>query len=255
MATQGPNNPATATGQNASFLFNTPGSYQLCLTVTFSNGCVAQKCTTVVIGTTPTANFSQTGNIPTCAPPLTIDYNNLSSGGAGLTYSWSFPGGTPSAWSTNNPPNIIYNSCGNFSTSLTVTNAAGCSDTKTVTNLVNINCPAASFTVTPTSGCVPLTVQFNSSASTGSPTIWKWNFGDTGNPNSVQSNLQNPSTFTTPGCYDVRLIISNAQGCIDTVKITSAVCVGAVPVANFTVGDTLACAGMNIAFNNASTIF
>ncbi|MEI7801274.1 MAG: PKD domain-containing protein, partial [Bacteroidota bacterium] len=246
--------PATASGQNASFVFNTPGNYQLCLSVTFSNGCVAQKCTTVVIASTPNANFSQTGNVPTCAPPLTINYNNLSSGGGGLTYAWSFPGGTPSTWSTNNPPNIVYTSCGNYSTTLTVTNVAGCSDTKTVTNLVNIDCPVAAFTVTPTSGCVPLTVQFNSTTSTGTPTIWKWNFGDTGNPNSVQSNLQNPThTYTTPGCYDVRLIIINAQGCTDTLLMTQAVCVGVVPVANFTVGDTLACAGMNIAFNNTST--
>ncbi|TSA51488.1 MAG: PKD domain-containing protein [Sphingobacteriales bacterium] len=246
-------NPATANGQNASFTFNTPGSYQVCLNVSFSNGCTAHKCTTVVIAPTPNANFSQTGNAPTCAPPLTINYNNLS-GGNGLTYLWSFPGGTPSSWTTNNPPNIVYNSCGNYSTTLTVTNAAGCSDTKVVTNLVNIDCPVAAFIATPTSGCVPLTVQFNSTTSTGTPIIWKWNFGDTGNPNSVQSNQQNPThTFVNPGCYDVRLIIINAQGCTDTVLVTSAVCVGVVPVANFTVGTNLACAGQNIAFNNTST--
>ncbi len=245
--------PATASGQNASFTFNAPGSYQVCMSVGFSNGCTAQKCSTVVVSPSPNANFSQTGNTPTCAPPLTVDYNNLSSGN-GLTYLWSFTGGTPSTWSTNNPPNIVYNSCGNFTTTLTVTNAAGCSDTKTVTNLVNIDCPVAAFVATPSSGCAPLTVQFNSAASTGTPVIWKWNFGDIGNPNSVQSNLQNPShTFINPGCYDVRLIIINAQGCTDTVLITAAVCVGQIPVANFTIPDTLFCAGQNIAFTNTST--
>ncbi len=246
-------NPATATGQNASFTFNTPGSYQICLDVSFSNGCTAQKCTTVVVAPTPTANFSQTGNTPTCAPPLTLNYNNQSIGN-GLTYSWSFPGGSPSSWSTNNPPNIIYNSCGNFSTVLTVTNAAGCSNTKTVTNLVNIDCPVAAFIATPTSGCAPLTVQFTSTTSTGTPTIWKWNFGDTGNSNAVQSNLQNPThVFTNPGCYDVRLIIINAQGCTDTVLMVDAVCVGTMPTANFSVSPIVACAGMNITFLNTST--
>ncbi len=245
--------PATASGQNASFTFNTPGSYQVCLNISFSNGCTAQKCTTVVIAPTPNSNFSQTGNTPTCAPPLTVNYNNLS-GGNGLSYSWSFPGGIPSTWSTNNPPNIVYNSCGNYSTTLTVTNAAGCSDTHTVLNLVNIDCPVAAFVATPNSGCAPLTVQFTSTTSTGTPTIWKWNFGDTGNSNSIQSNQQNPShTFVNPGCYDVRLIIINAQGCTDTFLMNDIVCVGEIPTASFTVSPNPACAGMNIQFTNTST--
>ena len=246
-------NPATANGQNASFTFNTDGNYQICLNVSFSNGCTAQKCTTVVVAATPNANFSQTGNTPTCAPPLTINYNDLSTG-TGLTYSWNFMGGIPATWATNNPPNVLYNSCGNFSTTLTVINSAGCSNVKTITNLVNIDCPVAAFIATPTSGCAPLTVQFSSLTSSGTPTIWKWNFGDTGNPNTVQSNLQNPShIFTAAGCYDVRLIIINAQGCTDTILMIDAVCVGTMPTANFSVTPLVACAGMNITFLNTST--
>jgi len=245
--------PATASGQNASFTFNSPGSYQLCLSVVFNNGCIAQKCTTVVVANTPTANFSASGNVPTCNPPLNITYTNTSIGN-NLTYSWSFPGGTPASSTAQNPPVIHYNSCGNYSVSLTVTNAAGCSNTKTISNFVNIDCPVAAFVATPTSGCAPLTVVFNSTASTGTPTQWKWNFGDTGNPNAVQSTQQNPThVFNNQGCYDVRLIITNAQGCTDTVLITQAVCVGQVPVANFSVGTDTACAGMNVAFTNLST--
>jgi PKD repeat protein len=37
--------------------------------------------------------------------------------------------------------------------------------------------PVASFSATPTSGKAPLKVQFTDK-STGSPTSWKWSFGD-----------------------------------------------------------------------------
>lgn len=45
--------------------------------------------------------------------------------------------------------------------------------------------PVASFTATPTSGAVPLTVQFNASASTdtgGSIATYSWNYGDNSGP-------------------------------------------------------------------------
>ena len=53
----------------------------------------------------------------------------------------------------------------------------------------------------------PLTIQFHD-ASTGNPTSWNWNFGD-----SQTSTLQNPShTYTTAGTYTVQLTVNNGLG-------------------------------------------
>jgi PKD repeat protein len=73
-----------------------------------------------------------------------------------------------------------------------------------------VGAPIANFTGTPISGTIPLTVTFTDS-STGTPTGWRWTFGDIGAGNT--STLINPShTYTTPGNYSVTLTVSNGGG-------------------------------------------
>ncbi|MDD2472567.1 MAG: DUF6345 domain-containing protein [Methanoculleus sp.] len=68
--------------------------------------------------------------------------------------------------------------------------------------------PIADFTASPTSGAAPLTVQFTD-MSTGSPTSWAWDFGDTGT-----STDQHPThIYSSAGTYTVTLNVSNAYGC------------------------------------------
>lgn len=67
--------------------------------------------------------------------------------------------------------------------------------------------PAAAFSACPVSGKIPLKVQFFD-RSTGSPTSWKWNFGD-----GKISTLQDPKhTYCKAGKYHVSLTVSNAGG-------------------------------------------
>lgn len=68
--------------------------------------------------------------------------------------------------------------------------------------------PVADFAGTPTTGFVPLNVQFND-LTTGNPTSWLWDFGD-GSPTSAQ---QNPAhTYANAGSYTVTLTATNAFG-------------------------------------------
>ena len=101
---------------------------------------------------------------------------------------------------------------------------------------------------------MPLDITFNSTQSTGSPTQWFWNFGDAPDSNAVHSTQQNPShVYTQAGCYTVRLIIVNAQGCRDTLLMHNALCVGTPPAVNFVASPVVACAGIPIHFTNQST--
>ncbi len=246
--------PSTANTQNASFTFNSSGSYQVCMQITFPGGCIANKCTTIVVANFPHANFTLTGNVYTCEPPQIIDYNNASTGGAGLSYNWQFPGGVPLSWNGANPPNVTYTNCGVYDATLIVTNPAGCSDTFVYAGAANIDCPQASFVAFPPFGCGPLPVNFIYSGTTGSPTSWQWYFGDPLSGAANISTLQNPNhIYTNVGCYDVTLIVSNAQGCADTVHQQDVVCLGNHPTANFVCDPPVTCAWQPIAFTDSST--
>jgi PKD repeat protein len=96
---------------------------------------------------TQIASFSFDPPIP--VPPVadfTADATYIGTGGAvnfqdqstgnPTSWSWSFPGGTPST-STAQNPTVYYNSNGTYDVTLTVTNAEG-SDSKTVTGFITV---------------------------------------------------------------------------------------------------------------------
>jgi PKD repeat protein len=90
--------------------------------------------------------------------------------------------------------------------------------------------PTASFTATPTSGIVPLTVQFTDTSS-GSPSAWAWNFGD-----GATSSEQNPQhVFANPGTYTVTLTATNTSG--SSAPVTKTITVSPSSSAIRTVGS------------------
>src|SRR5215207_7145392 len=73
--------------------------------------------------------------------------------------------------------------------------------------------PTANFTATPTSGTVPLTVNFTDT-SAGGPTSWAWDFGDGGT-----STAQSPShTYTSTGTFTASLTATNGLGSTSTTR-------------------------------------
>jgi len=86
-------------------------------------------------------------------------------------------------------------------------NGGSTSDNISVTIIAGGSVPIANFSGTPTSGTVPLTVNFTDQ-STNTPTSWQWDFGDGGT-----STEQNPShTYNSAGTYTVTLSITNQYG-------------------------------------------
>jgi PKD repeat protein len=84
---------------------------------------------------TPTADFAST--VQNICEGGTITYNDNSWGGDATAWDWSFPGGTPST-STEQNPTITYNTAGTYSATLTASNSTG-SDGFTRTNYVNVS--------------------------------------------------------------------------------------------------------------------
>ncbi len=76
---------------------------------------------------------------------------------------------------------------------------------------VTVTLVNADFTATPTSGRLPLTVQFTDQ-STGAASAWEWDFGD-----NTGDFSQNPlHTYTKSGTYTVSLKVTGAGGSTDT---------------------------------------
>jgi PKD repeat protein len=107
----------------------------------------------------------------------------------------------------------------------------------------------ADFTADPRSGPAPLTVSFTD-LSTGDPTSWSWDFGD-----SRTSTTQNPThVYDTEGTYTVSLTVSNDSG-EDTEVKTNYITVtsGPLPAADFTGTPLSGTAPLDVTFTDLST--
>ncbi len=138
--------------------------------------------------------------------PLTLGFTDASTN-TPTAWKWSFGDGT---YSTLQNPRHTYSKAGNYTVALTASNEAG-AGTKTRANYIKltetVQKPVVSFWGSRLSGKAPLTIGFTD-ASTGSPTAWKWSFGD-----GTYSTLQNPRhTYSKAGVYTVTLTASNAAG-------------------------------------------
>ena len=175
-----------------------------------------------VAGTNSTTSTSSTTAAPvssfTATPtsgvaPLLVTLTDTSTGTVSERV-WDFGDGTTS---TSQSTMKTYNTAGVYTAKLTVKNAGG---TSTVSQTISVTAavPTASFTATPTSGTVPLTVQVADSSTNA--TGWNWNFGD-----GTTSNLQIPPAhvYKTAGNYTVSLTVSGPGGTstAKTISITA----------------------------------
>lgn len=219
--------------QNPAHIYTSPGNYTVSLIVTDVNGCTKSITQTNFINTFngPSAGFTASST-SSCTVPFLVNFTNTSTGSGGLTYQWTFSGGTPAS-SSNQDPSVTYNAAGSYNVTLVVTDGGGCKDTLTQNNLINII--EAGFSGLPLNGCAPLTVNFSNS-SLGNPTVFQWDFGDAGT--GTQSNPSH--TYSTPGTYTVTLTAGNGT-CDDTEIKTNYITVGTMPVVDFTASDTVPC--------------
>lgn len=116
----------SSTMMNPQHTYTTAGSFTASLVVTTSAGCTDSVATQVVVNALPDAAFTKTVNQRTVT--FTPAVTNLAS------YKWTFGDGDSSVTAS---PVHTYDSNGTYFITLTVTNAAGC--TQTFTDSVVIN--------------------------------------------------------------------------------------------------------------------
>lgn len=240
---------STSTVLNPTHIYTSAGTYTVTLISSDATGCADTTSDTVVVNVTPLAAFSSDTQ-SACSVPFTVNFTDNSTGSGG--WNWNFgDGGT----STSQNPAHTYTAAGTYTVSLIVTNASGtCSDTVVMNSFIVISFPVASFTTSPDSGCVPLTVNFDASGSS-SPvdpiSNYVWIFGD-GSTASTAVSLTS-HTYTATGVYSVTLIIQTANGCSDTMVCNNCIKVGIPPVADFGILQDTVCFGLPVNFSDSST--
>lgn len=181
----------------------------------------------------PTANFTATPLIG-CAP-LLVQFTSTSTGGP-TSYQWNLGNGVTSVLPN---PSTTYTTPGDYTVTLTVSNASG-SNTKTEVAYIKVlSAPVVNFTVNDTSGCPPHPVSFTDQSNPVVPgaATYSWTFGD-GN----SANTTNPShTYLASGYYNVTLVVTNAGGCVSSLTKPNYIHVYTPPDINFTAAQTTFC--------------
>ncbi|WNY23345.1 hypothetical protein MmiHf6_06520 [Methanimicrococcus hongohii] len=207
------------------------GALVLCLLLSLVPTAVAADGGYIEVGSLPVPDFS--GQPLRGKAPLEVKFTDLSYQGIrdNLKYTWSFGDGTTS----NQIGNVThtYTKEGNYTVSLTISNAFG-NKTETKTNYIYVGSgPIADFTANNTAGKTPLAVQFTDKSG-GNPTKYSWDFGD-----GSKSTDKNPThTYNQTGTYTVSLTVSNEFGS-DTKTEKSLVNVGVAPNVFFTANGTI----------------
>jgi len=213
--------------------YNTPGVFSVTLTVRDANQCTGAKTHTsyITVKPKPVAQYSATP-VQACAPPLVVGFTDNSTGN-GLTYLWNFGDGSPI--STNQSPSHTYTSSGQFSPTLIVQNDVGCTDTLQFNNYINVVGFNVGFSASTTQGCTPFQTLFT--GNNGQDVIYNWDFGDGNTGIGPQIWHQ----YSTAGYFDVTVVATNANGCIDTMFIDNYIHTSSGSNITFSANDTVSC--------------
>lgn len=204
------------------------GDYTVTLTATNSNGCQTVfkivDCIKIhLLSISGFENLPVTGCTPYTIHPKPITNFSLTN----ATYKWDFGDGTTS----NSPnPGHTYSQDGDYTVTLTLTTADGCTNTFSLKHAVIVgHKPIASFTADPLDVCAKTAITFTSTSTNGPITMLEWHFGDGG---ISYSNPVATHKYTDTGYFSITLIAFN-NGCSDTLEIIDMVHIKA-PIAKYT---------------------
>lgn len=165
-----------------------------------------------------------------------VTFSNNNSSSAIQSYHWDF--GLPGATSEEASPVYTYADTGVYTIKLTVRGAGGCVDEASTTIGVY---PGLKPKFEVTGSCFQTPFNFRDESTTNYGTInsWRWNFGESSGTSGV-SAIQNPTyTYSNAGTRDVKLVVTNSKGCVDS--ITKPVEVKNVALLTLPFKDTLIC--------------
>ncbi len=195
----------------------------------------------VTVSSKPSAAFTST---KVCNGNNTLFTDNSTSTPGTIT-NWVWDLGDSSPLQNTQNISHIYDTAGNYTATLIVTNNFGCADTITKSVQVYYN---AEVNFTHNNVCFGDTIHFLDSSTVHSSTSiadFLWLFGD----GSATSNLENPSHYySNSGTYTVTLVVNTTDGC--SVVTNKTVKTFDFPISSFNISTT--CLNDTSAFLNTS---
>ncbi len=194
-----------------------------------------------ITGIAPITNFtSNTQVLPITGG--TVDFFDMSTNGP-TSWSWSFPGATPSTSNARNPGAISYTATGNYTVSLTTTNAFG-SNLKTVVAYIKVQgVPLSTFTLQTPPNLARIIVNSND------PTTAAFTWGVSNPSPTVKYSFKIKKVGTIPE----DILISDNGGLATEINIRKSF-LDSLAVRYGTTGDSVLCAWRVTAFNGADSI-
>jgi gliding motility-associated-like protein len=230
-------NGTTSNSTSPTATFTSSGTFNVRLiAINSSTGCRDTVFQQITVPPAPALNFTVADSV-ICANQTALFTSFVDP--VFTSAFWNFGDGTTG---TGFNPSHTYGPGGPYTVTLTGITAAGCSTSVTRTAYISISTPIAGFSAINTIGaCPPLNVTFSDQSS---PDVisWNWNFGT-----GAGSALQNPGyVYVFPGSYDVSLIVTNAEGCSDTITQLNLVQINGPVLASYSISDTTLCPGQSI---------
>ncbi len=209
--------------KNAGAVFLDQKDYTVTLTVRDGNQ-TASKTQTVTVYQKPVVDFS-VSSAKVCTPdPVTFTSKAKADKGNIVDYMWDFGDGfTGRSYGSEITHTYLIKQ--KSSVTLSVTDNHGCSNSKTIDNIVEvIPGVSASFSADKTFICFapdPVTM-INSSTSGEGALSYTWDFGD-----GITSSAKDPThSFNKKGIYSVKLSIQSTTGCKSELTKTAYLNVG-----------------------------
>ncbi len=198
----------TSTAINPSHIFSDGGIWPVELIVTSQNGCKDTIVDSVVVQYLPDVDF---GPSTPCFNGGT-QYLDSTVQLTGVVDSWLWDFGDGNT-STEENPLHQYAVPGNYDVTLIIVSDFGCTDTITK-NYDIYPGPQAEFTVNPGSAGIQTDITFTDVSQTDFPIVdWFWDYGD---GNSSTDPAVSIHQYQEGWNYDVMMIVTDENGCIDT---------------------------------------
>ena len=238
------NDGTTSNTANPVHTYTVAGTHRIKLVTDFGL-CRDSLTKDITVSPKPVVGFTAM-DTASCRAPLTVTFNNTSN--TGVSFLWTFGDGSTS---TLQNPVHTYTIAGEYDVTLLVRNAAGCFETLTKKQLVKIIPPKIIFINNlPVKGCIPYTANPVAVINdTTSVYTYLWQFGD----GATSTQAAPLHTYTVSGNYDVKLTVTSALGCTDTLTIVKAVQVGMKPLPEFSADPLDVCAFTPVNFTDLST--
>lgn len=235
----------TSTAKTPSYTYTAPGVYDVKLNIVGSTGCTSSIEKKAFLRVpNPIADFTVPVVAADVCPPVKVQLTNKSSDY--VRTQWSFGDGSVSA---EDNPLHNYIRPGTFPVTLTVYSNGGCASAPAGPKNIVIAGPDGTFSVTPETGCFPLTTTMSAVSPNAKKYIW-----DFGDGYSVTTTTPTSPAYTYPqeGAYFPVVLLEDDRGCKVPARGDVKVVADKIK-ADFTADVSQACDGGTVFFTDKTT--